>query len=126
MASRESVCIGGVLSCEAYTYLSMSFIKICSMNCRGLADLKKKRDLFLFLKSMDFKIIFLQDVHWTFNKRKDYIADWGSDMIVSFTLQILEVLLYYLIKTLSTRLIILKLTPLVISLLSILPLVITA
>ena len=38
--------------------------KILSLNCRGLANKEKRRDLFAFFKEKNCDIIFLQDTHW--------------------------------------------------------------
>ena len=41
----------------------MSQIKIMSMNCRGLGDAKKRRDVLHYIRNKKFDIVFLQDTH---------------------------------------------------------------
>ena len=41
----------------------MDKITIMSMNCRGLGDVKKRRDVMHFIRSKRFNIVFLQDTH---------------------------------------------------------------
>ena len=43
----------------------MEQLTIMSMNCRGLADTKKRRDVMHFIRSKRFSIVFLQDTHLT-------------------------------------------------------------
>ena len=35
------------------------------MNCRGLGEQKKRRDVMLYIRQSDFNVIFLQDTHMT-------------------------------------------------------------
>ena len=54
-------------------------ITVASMNCRGLADKKKRRDLMSYLKKLKHDIFFLQDTHFT-EKLEPYIrAEWGYE-----------------------------------------------
>lgn len=43
----------------------MSNIQIFSMNCRGLGDQHKRRDILSFLKQSNYDVFFLQDTHLT-------------------------------------------------------------
>ena len=43
----------------------MDELKILSMNCRGLGDQKKRRDVMHYLRSLNVDIVFLQDTHLT-------------------------------------------------------------
>ena len=43
----------------------MDKITIMSMNCRGLGDLKKRRDVMQYIKKKGYSIVFLQDTHLT-------------------------------------------------------------
>lgn len=52
-------------------------IKILSMNCQGLADIKKRRDVFHYLRSKSFSVYFLQDVHLDQKMIKYVKAEWG-------------------------------------------------
>ena len=40
-------------------------LKIMSMNCRGLGEQRKRRDVMHFIRHTDFNVIFLQDTHIT-------------------------------------------------------------
>ena len=43
----------------------MDEIKILSMNCRGLGEQKKRRDVLNYISQFKFSVIFLQDTHMT-------------------------------------------------------------
>lgn len=43
----------------------MDKISIMSMNCRGLGDLRKRRDVMHYIRRKRFNIVFLQDTHLT-------------------------------------------------------------
>ncbi len=52
-------------------------LRLCSFNANGLADSKKRRDIFTWLVSKDNDICFLQETHFT-SKLESYIqAEWG-------------------------------------------------
>ena len=52
-------------------------ISIMSLNCQGLNNLKKRRDMFHFLRSKKYSIYFVQDTHFE-QKMENYIlAEWG-------------------------------------------------
>lgn len=54
-------------------------VGIASMNCRGLANAKKRRDVFHYLRMKRFSIYLLQDTHFD-PKLETYIrAEWGYD-----------------------------------------------
>ena len=58
-----------------------STIKIMSMNCQGLGDLDKCRDVFHFIRQKKYAIYLLQDTHFT-TKQENYIRSmWGFDCI---------------------------------------------
>ena len=52
-------------------------INICSMNCRGLGNFKKRRDVFNYLRDKDFSIICLQDTHFEKKTENQILAEWG-------------------------------------------------
>ena len=52
-------------------------INICSMNCRGLGNFKKRRDVFNYLREKDFSIICLQDTHFEKKTENQILAEWG-------------------------------------------------
>ena len=47
------------------------------MNCQGLADFKKRRDVFHFLRSKAFSIYLLQDTHFEHKLENSIRAEWG-------------------------------------------------
>lgn len=54
-------------------------IKICSLNCRGLRNNRKRRDMFKFLREKKYSVYCLQDIHWD-NKWQNMIrAEWGYE-----------------------------------------------
>ena len=53
----------------------------CSVNCWGLADVKKRKDVFNFLRSKHFSVYFLQDTHFTKEKELLIRAEWGFECI---------------------------------------------
>ena len=52
-------------------------IKIISLNCRGLADTKKRRDVLHYLRQKKCEVYFLQDVHIEEKLTKYVTAEWG-------------------------------------------------
>ena len=57
--------------------MSDNSVKFLSMNCQGLADAKKRRDVFHYLRTKACSIYLLQDTHFD-SKLESYItAEWG-------------------------------------------------
>ena len=52
-------------------------IKICSLNCQGLGNSKKRRDVFNYLRNLKYSIIFLQDTHFSKDLEKLVQNEWG-------------------------------------------------
>ena len=52
-------------------------IKICSLNCQGLGDLKKRRDVINYLRNLKYSIICLQDTHFTKGIENIVQNEWG-------------------------------------------------
>ena len=46
------------------------------MNCRGLSDIKKRRDVLHFLKNKDYDVLFLQDTHVTQSSIQYFNSLW--------------------------------------------------
>lgn len=61
----------------------MSEINICTMNCRGLGDYRKRRDVFHYLRKSDHHIYFLQDIHCGQGKENSFRNAWGIDILIS-------------------------------------------
>ena len=58
-------------------------IRIASMNCRGLGDKNKRRDVFNYLKQKSYSICCIQDTHFT-EKEELYIRSmWGYETFIS-------------------------------------------
>ena len=55
----------------------MESLSIISLNCQGLGNMKKRRDVFHYLKQKRHNVYFLQDTHFE-PKLESYIkAEWG-------------------------------------------------
>ena len=61
----------------------MDNLRIFSFNCRGLADKLKRKDVLHYLKNKKPHIVCLQDVHWIYEKEKEYRDDWGFELFFS-------------------------------------------
>lgn len=67
-----------------YLYLlDISTIKIASLNCRGLRDQKKRKDVFKFLREKQSPIYCLQDTHLIEADNKIIHSQWGLDHILT-------------------------------------------
>ena len=53
------------------------------MNCRGLGDFKKRRDVFHFLKKLNFSMYLLQDTHFHPSIEDRIKREWGFDIYFS-------------------------------------------
>ena len=60
-----------------------SFLKICSMNVRGITDSIKRKDVFNWLKDKKYSIYCLQDIHVGDKNKTAFEKDWGSEVIMS-------------------------------------------
>ena len=58
-----------------------SYITFCSVNCWGLGDSKKRKDVFNYLRSKRFSVYFLQDTHFVKDKELLIRAEWGFECI---------------------------------------------
>lgn len=61
----------------------MGSLKIQSVNCQGLGNLSKRRDVFDFLKSERYNIYCLQDTHFTQEQENDICSMWGDNCYFS-------------------------------------------
>ena len=55
-----------------------SLFKVLTVNCQGLGDSKKRKDVFMYLKAKSFNIYFLQDTHLTKQDKNVIKSQWGS------------------------------------------------
>ena len=62
-------------------------VKIVSVNCQGLSDPRKRRDVFHYLRQKSYSIYLLQDTHfdpkmenciWAESGYKSYFASYNS------------------------------------------------
>ena len=58
-------------------------LKILSLNCRGLANIKKRQDIFSRIKDKNIDICLLQDVHWNAMTLNIAREEWGYKLIGS-------------------------------------------
>ena len=58
-------------------------MRVCSVNCRGLGDYKKRRDVFNFLKGVDCNLFLLQDIHCAKGKENSFRNLWGTDILIA-------------------------------------------
>ena len=55
-------------------------LDICSFNCNGLGDHKKRKDIFDFLRSKKYSIFLLQETHLTFEQENFIRSCWGFEV----------------------------------------------
>ena len=61
----------------------MADFKILSLNARGLGDKHKRLDVFNYMKSLDYTIYCLQDMHCTSANLELYKREWGNTIYIS-------------------------------------------
>lgn len=66
----------------------MSTIKMISVNCQGLHDSKKEKDVFQYYRQLDCSILCLQETHFTNDMEDNIRNEWEYDAAFnSFTSQ---------------------------------------
>ena len=55
----------------------MESLSILSLNCQGLGDLNKRKDVFNYLHSKKYNIVCLQDTHFTTSQENNIETLWG-------------------------------------------------
>ena len=58
-------------------------IRICSLNCQGLGDHTKRRDVLNYLSGMGVSIICLQDTHFSKNNERLIMNEWGYTAVLN-------------------------------------------
>ena len=58
-------------------------LKIISMNCRGIRDVSKRRDVLHYLRQKDANVICLQDTHLMAGEVNEVRSQWGYECILS-------------------------------------------
>ena len=61
----------------------MANITIAALNCQGLGDFQKRRDVFQYLKQKRCDIYFLEDTHFDEKMEKRIRSEWGYQCIFS-------------------------------------------
>ena len=56
-------------------------IVLSSVNCRGLQDLKKRRDVLDYLKNLNSNITCLQDTHLTLKNEREIKEIWNNPFL---------------------------------------------
>ena len=59
-------------------------ITFISMNCRGLANDKKREDILLYLKSKSYDVCCIQDTHFTPEIEIEIRREWGGSCFFSY------------------------------------------
>ena len=57
---------------------SNSQLKKLTVNCQGLGDINKRRNVFKILKAKKYNIYFLQDTHFVLKDENFKRTQWGS------------------------------------------------
>ena len=60
----------------------MNSVKISSLNCRGLRDSQKRKDVFKFLREKKSSIICLQDTHLLNTDNMSVHSQWGFEHVL--------------------------------------------
>ena len=60
-----------------------STLNIASMNCRGLGEFKKRRDVFHYLREKNYSMFLLQDTHFKPSMEQRIKQEWGGDAYFS-------------------------------------------
>ena len=55
-----------------------------SLNARGLRDVRKRTNLFFWLKEKKFNICLLQETYWTVDLKNKILKEWGSNLLLNF------------------------------------------
>ena len=58
-------------------------LKVCSLNVRGLGDRLKRREMFNWLRTKNYSIYMLQEVHCSENTISVWSAEWGYKTLFS-------------------------------------------
>ena len=61
----------------------MDKISICSVNCQGLGNASKRRDVFKYLRDKNHSILCLQDTHFTKDIEHLIKSEWGYKAVFS-------------------------------------------
>lgn len=59
-----------------------NLLKILTVNCHGLGDGNKRKDVFQTLRNKNYHIYFLQDTHYTEKEENMIKSQWGSKLFL--------------------------------------------
>ena len=76
----------------------MDKIYICSSNCQGLGNSKKRRDVLDHLRKKRFSIICLQDTHFTKGMENLIAAEWGYKAYFSSFSKVIKGIIILMIR----------------------------
>lgn len=62
---------------------NINYLKIQSVNCQGLGDKSKRKDVFNYLHNKKYNIFFLQDTHFVQEDEKMIQTQWGFEAYFS-------------------------------------------
>ena len=65
----------------------MTDIQIISVNCQGLGDFKKRKDIFQYYRKTKRNLLCLQDTHFTVENKSMIKHRWGLDAFLVPTYQ---------------------------------------
>ena len=60
---------------------TMSEFSCCSMNCRGLSDYNKRKDVFNYLRSKSFSVYMIQDAYFIKEKESFIRSEMGGSCV---------------------------------------------
>lgn len=72
-----------------------NLLKVLTLNCQGLGDINKRKDVFNNLKSKNCNIYMLQDTHFTKEDENIIKTQWGYEVFLVPLNQMLEELLLW-------------------------------
>ena len=61
----------------------MTEFKILTVNCQGIGQVHKRRDMFNYLKSKNCQMYCLQDIHCTSKMENVFRTEWGGNCLFS-------------------------------------------
>ena len=66
-----------------WTMSNYKVFKICTFNCNGINNHKKRKDVFDYLRQQKCDIYFLQETHLTVDSERFLRSGWGFDCYLS-------------------------------------------
>ena len=63
--------------------MTTNFLQICSFNCNGLSNHKKRKDVFDYLRKQKCNLYLLQETHWKSDNENFIRSCWGYNCFVA-------------------------------------------